>query len=148
MADIVDKATRSRMMSGIRGKNTKPEIIVRKYLHAAGFRFRLHVKDLPGKPDLVLPKYKAVIFTHGCFWHMHDCPLFKWPSTRQEFWQDKLSRNKNRDIEQINQLINAEWRVCIVWECALRGKLIKVEQTASALAEWILGDSTYLEIGG
>jgi DNA mismatch endonuclease (patch repair protein) len=83
MADIVDKATRSRMMAGIRGKNTKPELLVRRALHAEGFRFRLHVKDLPGKPDIVLPRYKAVIFVHGCFWHGHECTHFKWPKTRK-----------------------------------------------------------------
>ena len=93
MADVVDRKTRSRMMSGIRGKNTRPELLIRKGLHARGFRFRLHDKRLPGKPDLVLPKYSAVIFVHGCFWHGHDCHLFKWPQSRREFWRKKITRN-------------------------------------------------------
>lgn len=86
MADIVSSATRSRMMSGIRGRNTKPEIVIRSLLHRLGFRFRLHVRELPGNPDIVLPRHHAVVFVHGCFWHGHDCPLFKWPETRPDFW--------------------------------------------------------------
>lgn len=90
MADVVTPEKRSKMMSGIQGKNTKPELTIRKGLHALGFRYRLHGKTLPGKPDLVFPKYKAVIFIHGCFWHAHHCHLFKWPSTRVDFWQEKI----------------------------------------------------------
>lgn len=97
MADVVDSATRSRMMSGIRGRNTKPEIMIRSLLHHHGFRFRLHVRDLPGKPDIVLPRHHAVIFVHGCFWHGHDCPLFKWPGTRADFWREKIGRNQSND---------------------------------------------------
>jgi DNA mismatch endonuclease, patch repair protein len=98
MADIVPKAKRSEMMAGIRGKNTRPEMLVRRALHAHGYRFRLHRKDLPGKPDIVLPKYRAVIFVHGCFWHGHDCHLFKWPKTREDFWIQKIKNNQERDI--------------------------------------------------
>ena len=94
MNDVVDSATRSRMMSGIKGKNTKPELMVRSGLHRLGYRFRLHRKDLPGKPDLVFAKHRAVIFVHGCFWHYHDCHLFKMPSTRREFWETKIGRNR------------------------------------------------------
>lgn len=122
MTDIVDKATRSRMMSGIRGKNTKPEMLIRKALHAQGFRYRLHVRDLPGKPDIVLPRYRAVIFVHGCFWHGHDCPLFKLPATREEFWNEKISRNRINDRKAKEALLAAGWRVSVVWECALKGK--------------------------
>ena len=122
MTDIIDRQTRSKMMSGIRGKNTKPEIIIRKGLHAQGYRFRLHDKQLPGKPDLVLRKYKAVIFIHGCFWHGHDCHLFKWPKTRPEFWKMKIESNKQRDKEYISTLQHMGWRVLVVWECALKGK--------------------------
>lgn len=109
-------------MSGIRGKNTRPEIIVRQALHKAGLRFRLHRKDLPGKPDLVLPKYHAVIFVHGCFWHGHGCSLFKWPSTRKEFWHEKINKNIARDRRDIATLLDAGWRVLCIWECALKGR--------------------------
>ena len=119
MVDIVDKETRSRMMSGIRGKNTKPEIIVRKALHAAGYRFRLHCKDLPGKPDIVLPKYRTVIFVHGCFWHGHMCKKFKWPKTRQKFWREKIEGNIERDKKAIAELEKLGWRVKVIWECDL-----------------------------
>jgi DNA mismatch endonuclease (patch repair protein) len=94
MADVVTPDVRSRMMSGIRSTGTRPEMILRRGLHRAGFRYRLHVRNLPGKPDLVFPRYNAVIFAHGCFWHGHDCHLFKWPSTRRDFWQAKIARNR------------------------------------------------------
>lgn len=105
------------MMSGIRGKDTKPEMIVRKALHRAGYRYRLHVKDLPGKPDIVLPKYKTVIFVHGCFWHRHDCEKFKWPKTRPEFWREKIEGNVERDRETVSDLEKLGWKVLLVWEC-------------------------------
>src|SRR5262245_6595907 len=97
MADVVSPEVRSRMMSGIRGKNTKPEMVLRRGLHAEGFRFRLHGPALPGRPDLVFPKWSAVIFVHGCFWHRHNCRLFKWPSTKSRFWRAKLTGNVSRD---------------------------------------------------
>jgi len=118
MVDVVDAKTRSRMMSGIRGKNTKPEIIVRKFLHAAGFRFRLHVKDLPGKPDLVLPKYRTVIFVHGCFWHQHPgCKYAYSPKTNQVFWKTKLMGNVERDARHAIALKEQGWRCEVIWEC-------------------------------
>lgn len=120
MTDVVDIATRSRMMSGIKSKNTKPEILIRKGLHARGVRYRLHVGGLPGKPDLVLAKYKAVIFVHGCFWHGHDCRFFKVPLTRPDFWLEKIGKNKFRDQTQISRLVECGWRVLVVWECATR----------------------------
>jgi DNA mismatch endonuclease (patch repair protein) len=107
-------------MSGIKGKNTSPELFVRKAMHARGFRFRIHVKDLPGKPDLVLPKYNAVIFIHGCFWHGHNCRYFKVPKTRPEFWINKIEKNKLRDSENIRNLLLSGWRVIVIWECAIR----------------------------
>jgi DNA mismatch endonuclease (patch repair protein) len=122
MADVVSPEVRSRMMSGIRGKDTKPEMIVRRGLHARGFRFRLHDKRLPGKPDLVFPKYHAVIFVHGCFWHGHGCHLFKWPKTREAFWREKIEGNQERDAEINQQLMRTGWRVIEIWECALKGK--------------------------
>lgn len=121
MTDVVDKATRSRMMSGIQGKNTKPELLVRKYLHSQGLRYRLHAKGLPGKPDLVFPKYKAVVFVHGCFWHHHlGCKYATKPQTRAEFWDNKLSENVKRDSYQIAALEGLGWRVFVVWECELQ----------------------------
>jgi DNA mismatch endonuclease, patch repair protein len=122
LTDVVDPATRSRMMAGIKGKNTRPEMLVRRGLHAMGFRYRLHDKRLPGKPDLVFPKYRAAIFVHGCFWHGHDCPAFKWPKTREPFWREKISANQKRDKQQIADLVRAGWNVSVVWECALRSK--------------------------
>ncbi|WP_417480315.1 very short patch repair endonuclease [Maricaulis maris] len=138
MPDVVDSATRSRMMAGIKAKNTKPEMLVRRGLHAMGFRYRLHDKRLPGKPDLVLPKYRSVIFVHGCFWHGHDCPAFKWPKTREKFWREKILTNRKRDEKQISDLVRSGWRVSVVWECALRSKTPdKVETTLKLLASWI-----------
>jgi len=123
MTDIVSPEKRSQMMAGIRGKNTKPEIQVRKILHAAGFRFRLHRKDLPGKPDIILPKHKVVIFVHGCFWHGHEnCHLFRLPKSKTEFWEAKISGNVERDKLKQAQLLNEGWRVLLVRECALKGK--------------------------
>jgi DNA mismatch endonuclease (patch repair protein) len=120
LTDVVDAATRSRMMSGILGKNTSPELLIRKALHARGFRFRIHVKHLPGKPDLVLPKYKAAVFIHGCFWHGHNCRYFKVPQTRPEFWIEKIGKNQTRDELQVAALCALGWRVLVIWECAIR----------------------------
>jgi DNA mismatch endonuclease, patch repair protein len=124
MADVHDKKTRSYNMSRIKGKNTKPEMLVRKFLHANGFRYRLHVKDLPGKPDIVLPKYKTVIFVHGCFFHQHNCHLFKWPSTNQEFWKNKISGNVERDKKAIKALKKEGWNIITLWGCDLKPSLI------------------------
>jgi DNA mismatch endonuclease (patch repair protein) len=137
VVDIVDQATRSRMMSGIRSKNTQPEIAVRRGLHHRGFRFRLHDRRLPGKPDIVLPRYRAVIFVHGCFWHGHDCRLFRMPSTREEFWSAKIEANRNKDRTSVDQLHSQGWRIATVWECSLRGKGRDVERVADRLAEWL-----------
>jgi DNA mismatch endonuclease (patch repair protein) len=121
MTDTVDKSTRSRMMRGIRGRNTRPEIAVRSYLHLRGFRFRIHDKSLPGRPDLVLRKYKTVIQVHGCFWHGHaGCANFKWPKTRMRFWQDKIRGNIARDKKTSRMLQDAGWQEIVVWECNIR----------------------------
>lgn len=118
MVDIVDKAVRSRMMSGIRGKDTKPEMQVRRFLHAAGFRYRLHVKELPGRPDIVLPKYRTVVQVHGCFWHRHPgCRFAVMPASNVEAWTAKFVRNVERDREVERQLMKMGWRVLTVWEC-------------------------------
>lgn len=120
MADVVDKATRSRMMSGIQSKSTRPEIFIRKGLHALGFRFRLHANDILGKPDIVLPKFRALINVHGCFWHGHGCRYCKTPSTNTEFWLDKINANCLRDKRTLQLQLDAGWRCLIVWECAIR----------------------------
>ena len=121
MVDILTRAQRRFNMSRIRGQDTEPELMLRRGLHRRGLRYRLHRKDLPGRPDLVFPARKAVILVHGCFWHLHDCPKFKWPATREEFWRTKIQRNHERDREVLEELRQAGWRVQIVWECALRG---------------------------
>ncbi len=135
MSDIVSPETRSLMMSGIRGENTKPEMIVRKALHRMGFRYRLHDKTLLGKPDLVFPKYKTVIFVNGCFWHGHECKLFKWPKSNKKFWKEKITGNKLRDSKNCEQLDKQGWNVITVWECSLRGtpeeKLMEYMQAIS-----------------
>lgn len=145
MVDVVDKTTRSRMMSGIRGKNTRPELLVRKYLHGKGFRFRLHAKKLPWKPDLVFPKYKAVVFVHGCFWHGHECPLFKWPQTRAKFWKDKIVRNRANDKRAATYLMTGGWRVCVIWECALRTNNKDIDALLGRVVDWLRGTVPYFE---
>ncbi|WP_426166323.1 very short patch repair endonuclease [Pseudoduganella sp. R-34] len=123
MTDVHTPERRSRNMQAIRGKNTGPELLLRKLLFSRGFRYRLHVSSLPGKPDIVLPKHRTVIFMHGCFWHGHDCHLFTLPQTRREFWTSKISANQQRDQRDIVALRGTGWRVICVWECALRGRL-------------------------
>ncbi len=131
MTDVVDKATRSRMMSGICGKDTKPEIIIRKGLHKSGFRFRLHDKTLPGKPDLVLKKYNAVIFINGCFWHGHDCPAGKLPETNKKFWEEKIAGNVERDKRNKAELEKLGWKVITIWQCELKNKNIRMKVLGS-----------------
>ena len=121
MADVHDKKTRSYNMSRIKGKNTKPEMLVRKFLFANGYRYRLNVKTLPGKPDIVLPKYKTVIFINGCFWHGHEgCRYFVIPKTRSEWWIEKITGTQKRDREAEKQLYALEWKVIVIWECQLK----------------------------
>lgn len=139
MVDVVDKQTRSRMMAGIRGKHTKPEIRLRKALHAMGFRFRLHDKRLPGRPDIVLPKWKVAIEVHGCFWHRHEgCRYARTPATRQEFWAEKFDTNVARDRRNFEKLQEAGWRTVVVWECWLREQDIR--PLTQDLSEWIRSD--------
>ena len=146
MADVVSPEVRSRMMSGIRGKDTKPEWLVRRALHARGFRYRLHSRRLPGRPDIVLSRFRAVVFVHGCFWHGHDCNYFRLPSTRPEFWQDKIQRNHANDARHHAALLAAGWRIATVWECALRGRDHDVDQVADQLTQWVRGNLRVLEI--
>ena len=121
MPDVLTIEQRRRNMSRVRGRDTKPEMVIRRGLHSRGLRFRLHCKDLPGRPDLVFPKYRTVVFVHGCFWHAHECPMFRWPQTRKEFWQGKISKNLERDRIAVSLLKDHRWRVLTIWECALKG---------------------------
>jgi DNA mismatch endonuclease (patch repair protein) len=147
MADIVDKVTRSRMMSLIRGNNTKSEIRVRSLIHRQGFRFRINVRNLLGKPDIVLPRFHAVIFVHGCFWHGHDCPLFKWPNTRIKFWRNKIEGNQQHDQKVILSLYKLNWRVATVWECSMKGRHpLDNDLLAKSLAKWIRSKNSSLEL--
>ena len=121
MTDVLTPEQRRYNMSRVRGRDTKPEMALRRGLHAQGLRFRLHCRTLPGRPDLVFPKHGAVIFVHGCFWHGHDCPMFRLPQTRTEFWREKIMTNRKRDERAVRSLRSQGWRVLTVWECALRG---------------------------
>jgi DNA mismatch endonuclease (patch repair protein) len=137
------------MMAGIKGKNTKPELLLRKALHRRGFRYTLHSKSLPGRPDIVFPSRKAVIFVHGCFWHGHDCRFFRTPSTRPEFWERKIANNQLRDTHVASRLKESGWRRLVVWECALRGK---DEHSNDAIADravrWLISTRLSDEIRG
>jgi DNA mismatch endonuclease, patch repair protein len=136
MADVHTKKQRSYNMSQIRSANTKPELLVRKFLHAQGFRYKLHDKTLPGKPDIVLPKYKTIIFIHGCFWHGHaNCKYFTIPKTRTQWWRNKIETNKANDVKAIKALRKEGWKVYVIWECKL--KKGKVEKTLYKLFEAI-----------
>ena len=134
MADIVSPIKRSEMMSGIRSKNTKPELIVRSLLHRLGYRFRLHRKDLPGKPDIVLTRWRTAIFVNGCYWHGHeDCDLFRLPKTRTEFWTKKIKGNRSRDKHNYALLDGTDWKTIVIWECAVSKKRQLQRQDLSVL---------------
>lgn len=135
MADNHSKEVRSKNMSHIRSTNTKPEEKVRKYLFSKGFRYRKNVRSLPGCPDIVLPKYKTVVFVNGCFWHKHDCPRFVWPTSNVEYWKNKITRNVERDNKCQQALKNAGWNVCVVWECQLKKNVF--ESTMDSLVTGI-----------
>lgn len=149
MTDIVDRATRSRMMSGICGNNTRIEVAVRKALFARGFRYLLNDRRLPGKPDMVFPKHHAVVFVHGCYWHGHDCALFRLPSSNREFWETKIGANRARDVRTLQALRDLGWRVAVVWECALRGRgRLAAGMPAELIGGWLSSDGPCLEIRG
>lgn len=132
MADVHNKQTRSYNMSQIKSGNTKPELLVRKFLHASGYRYKLHDKALPGKPDIVLPRYKTIIFIHGCFWHGHaNCKYYKIPQTRTAWWLQKINTNKANDAKAIKALKKDGWKIITIWECRL--KPAKIEKTLSSL---------------
>lgn len=149
MVDSVDRETRSRIMASIRGADTGPELAVRKALHARGFRYRVHVKKLPGRPDIVLPRFSAAIFVNGCFWHGHDCSLFRRPASRPLFWEEKLRRNRERDARVRETLGAAGWRCLTVWECSMRGpERRELEQVVDYIEGWLTGEGSRSEIRG
>ena len=147
--DVFTKKKRSEVMSQIRHKDTKPEFFVRSALHRLGYRFRLHARKLPGKPDLVFPKYKALIFVHGCFWHGHECHLFKWPKSRKKFWRTKILKNRENDKRAYNALEKSDWRIAIIWECAIKGKnKLTPESLINDVSSWLKSDRRSREIKG
>lgn len=149
MTDKVSPEVRSRIMASIKGKDTQPEMMIRRALHALGFRYRLHVKDLPGCPDMVLPKYNAVIMVNGCFWHGHDCKAHNKPKSRIEYWDEKISKNQTRDAKNNKRLHELGWRVATIWECAVFGKTkIAIDEIAVLVTEWIKNKDAELTLGG
>ena len=137
------------MMAGIRGRNTRIELVVRKALHARGFRFRIDDRKLPGRPDIVLPKWNTVVLVHGCFWHSHDCGRCRIPATRSDFWRDKFAANVRRDERNTQALLENGWRVATVWECALRAKGEQaIRDVGDQLGEWLRGPGQLLDIRG
>lgn len=148
MADRLTPDQRRLNMRRVRAKDTKPEKTVRSLLHVRGFRFRLHRRDLPGSPDVVLPRHRAAVFVHGCFWHGHGCSLFRLPATRTDFWLAKIAGNRRRDVAAVAALEAAGWRSLWVWECALRGKNRRTAEAVSdAMAAFIRGDTGFAQLG-
>lgn len=146
MVDVMSAAKRSALMSRIRARDTRPELCVRHYLWHAGFRYRLCPRNLPGKPDLVLPKWRKVVLVHGCFWHQHlGCPYFRIPKTRTSFWAEKLRENRCRDLVVIDRLARDGWQVAVVWECSLR---LDPVRTGAKLTAWIVHGKRHIEIYG
>ena len=150
MTDHVSILKRSQIMAAVKSKDTQPELMVRSLLHKAGYRYKLHSNSLPGKPDMVLPKYKAVIFIHGCFWHGHNCIRSrKPPKTHTVYWKRKIDKNKLRDAQNVRNLHTIGWRVCVIWECALkrRGR-IEEGVFVKLIAKWLKAKDTFKEIKG
>lgn len=147
LMDIVSSSKRSKMMARIRGKDTAPERAVRKMLFTRGYRYRLHSDKFPGKPDIVLKKYKAVLFVNGCFWHKHTCHMFKWPQSNASFWREKISQTSAKDHQNIEKILSMGWRVCVIWECALKGKKDSdIHKIMESLFEWLKGSEKWKEI--
>lgn len=149
MADSVSSQKRSEVMARVRSRDTRPEMVVRRGLHARGFRYRLHVKDLPGKPDMVFRKYGAVVLINGCFWHGHDCQLYRFPKSNTSYWIPKIRGNIERDKRHMRALRERGWRILIIWECALKGRnklpLVCVLDDSS---RWLINGSQFQEIAG
>lgn len=149
MTDVLTSEQRQFNMSRIRGRDTKPEMLIRRGLHARGFRYRLHDYMLPGRPDIVFPRFRVVILIHGCFWHGHSCPMFHMPVTRAEFWRSKIAANKARDVKVHEDLLSLGWRVLTIWECSLRGAgRWPTELVLNACADFINGDEAKHDIFG
>ncbi|MBP6018971.1 MAG: DNA mismatch endonuclease Vsr [Burkholderiaceae bacterium] len=149
MADVLTPEQRQLNMSRIRGRDTKPEMLIRRGLHARGLRYRLQDRSLPGRPDLVFPRHHAVILVHGCFWHGHDCPMFRLPATRREFWSAKIDANRLRDAKAHDALLALGWRVLTVWECSLKGKeRLSFGSVLEACVGFIEGSQAELTISG
>lgn len=149
MADVLTPAQRSYNMSRIRGRDTKPELLLRRGLHRAGLRFRLHKSSLPGRPDLIFPKHRAAIFVHGCFWHGHSCPLFRLPGTRSEFWRAKIEANRERDSKAFDALRGGGWRVLTVWECSVKGPArLPLQDVICVCANFVQGNSPSAMLAG
>lgn len=152
MADIVDARTRSRMMSAVKGKNTRYEIDIRKRLFSMGFRYTLHNSTLPGRPDIVLPRYRVTIQINGCFWHYHGCHLSTLPKSRVEWWRNKLEKNRARDKRTVEALLSLGWRVLVVWECSFRGRAphrnSELDRVSWMISDFIKSDKLFLELLG
>jgi DNA mismatch endonuclease (patch repair protein) len=149
MTDVHTREQRRRNMSAIRSKDTRPEMLIRRGLHGRGYRYSLHHKLLPGHPDIVLRKYKAVVFVHGCFWHGHECRLFRWPATRKDFWRSKILRNREVDSAATSDLLSAGWRIVTVWECALKGPNKRpVDAVLDSIESILESDTVHEEIAG
>ena len=142
--DTVDKPTRSKIMSSVKQKDTRPEMKLRKSLHKAGFRYRLHDNKLPGTPDIVFRKYSAVIFVHGCFWHRHGCKFSTFPLTNNDFWQKKFKSNIIRDKKKTESLLKNDWRVLVMWECTL--KIWRDKEITKAARDWLISEISYKEM--
>ena len=147
--DVHSPEVRSHNMSRIRGRDTKPEMLIRRGLHRRGLRYQLHRRDRPGRPDLVFPSARCVVFVHGCFWHGHACPMFRLPATRTEFWKQKIEANRARDARSADALAAADWRSLTVWECALRGRARLTETEVLDVCEWFVkkGGSSFEVVG-
>ena len=149
MTDTVSPEKRSDVMSRVRSKDTTPELLIRKGLHAQGFRYRLHTKDLPGQPDLVFRRYRSVIFVNGCFWHGHTCPRCRMPSSNSDYWQRKVARNMERDLINRRLLLDEGWRVLTIWECALTGKSkLGLNRVIALASAWLMSIESMCEIKG
>lgn len=149
MPDTLTPEQRKLCMSSVKGVDTGPELLIRKVLFKKGFRYILHDKRLPGKPDLVFPKYHSIIFIHGCFWHQHDCQAFSWPKTNKQFWRKKLNRNRELDQKNFQKLQNEGWYILTIWECALKGKGRKpFDKLIDQISDWLVYGTRNLEIRG
>jgi DNA mismatch endonuclease, patch repair protein len=147
--DVLTPKQRSYNMSRVRGRDTRPEILLRRALHASGLRYRLHMASLPGRPDIVLPRHRCVVQVHGCFWHGHDCPMYRLPATRPEFWSAKIEANRQRDLRTSAALQSSGWRVLTVWECALRGPARRsIDAVVSDARTFILSGTATLTVSG